>query len=143
MRGLQCCRQRIARRDVERVQPCTFGGDGFASLAERGPAGIIHQAQFPTNFRQAQVGVVLAQLQPVFGARGKHAIRLLRAVADQVVDQHADIGLVATRRPWRFVPRSACGVEAGDQALSAGFLVAGGAVDLAGKEQTGDRLGFQ
>jgi hypothetical protein len=45
--------------------------------------------------RQAQVGVVLAQLQPVFGAAGEHAVRLARALRDQVVDQHAEVGLVA------------------------------------------------
>src|SRR5690606_15350105 len=47
------------------------------------------------------------------------------------------------RRPRRFVARRACGVEAGNQTLRAGFLVAGGAVDLAGEEQSGNGLGFQ
>jgi hypothetical protein len=35
------------------------------------------------------------------------------------------------------------GVESGEQALGGGFLVAGGAVDLAGEEQAADGLGFQ
>ena len=92
---------------------------------------------------QAQVGVVLAQLQPVFGARGEHAVRLGGAVRDQVVDQHAEVGLVAARRPGLALLHEARGVEAGEQALRRGLLVAGGAVDLAGEEQARDRLGLQ
>ena len=45
--------------------------------------------------RQAQVGVVLAQQQAVLGARGMQPVRLDGRLGDQVVDQHADVGLVA------------------------------------------------
>ena len=45
--------------------------------------------------------------------------------------------------PRRLALHRQRGVEAGDQALRGGFLVAGGAVDLAGEVQAGDRLGFQ
>ncbi len=42
---------------------------------------------------QALVGIVLAEVQPVFGAGGEHPVGLVGPAADQVVDQDADIGL--------------------------------------------------
>ena len=64
-------------------------------------------------------------------------------MGDQVIHQHAQIGLVATRAPAVQPAHLACGVEAGQQALRGGFFIAGGAVDLAGEEQAVDQLGFQ
>jgi hypothetical protein len=92
---------------------------------------------------EAQVGVVLAQAQAVLGARGEHAVGLGHAAGDQVVHQHAEVGLVAARAPGLAALHLQRGVGAGEQALRGGFLVAGGAVDLAGEEQPADRLGLQ
>src|SRR3546814_17758520 len=86
---------------------------------------------------------LLAQVQPVFRARGEHAVRLDRAVAGEVVDQHADVRLVATRLPRRLALHRERGVEAGNQTLRGGFFIASSAVDLAGEEQTGNRIRFQ
>src|SRR3546814_13582773 len=52
-------------------------------------------------------------------------------------------GLVAARRPRLLLLHEARGVDTRDQPLRRGFLVAGGAVDLAGEEQAGDGAGFQ
>src|SRR5690606_41687631 len=65
----------------------------------RRPARIVDQAKAAPDRRKAQVGIVLAQLQAVFGAAGEHPVRLGGAVGDQVVDQHTEVGLVATRAP--------------------------------------------
>eukprot|EP00966_Prymnesium_polylepis_P000750 16931-Prymnesium_polylepis.1 len=45
--------------------------------------------------REARVGVVDAEQQPVLGARREHSVRLARAARDQVVDQHSHITLRA------------------------------------------------
>src|SRR5690606_12956129 len=105
---------------------------------EGGPADIVDQAQFAALLGQAQVGVVLAQDQPVFGTRGKHAVRLLGTQGNQVVNQYADIGLVAARAPGVSALGAQRGVGPGQQALGAGFFITGGAVDLAGEEQAAD-----
>ncbi|MNF34622.1 hypothetical protein D3C84_154680 [compost metagenome] len=120
-----------------------FQGDGFALGLEGGPTDVIDQAQLAAFCGQAQVGVVFAQDQPVFGARGEHAVRLLGAQGDQVVDQHADIRLVAARAPAVLALGAQRGVAAGQQTLRTGLFVTGGAVDLPGEEQAGDHLGFQ
>ena len=78
--------------------------------------------------------------QPVFGARGEHAVRLGDAARHQVVDHDADIAFGAVEDDRRARRRRARGVEAGDQALRGRLLVAGGAVDLAGQEEPGHAL---
>ena len=44
---------------------------------------------------QPLVGVVGAQRQAIFGARGEHAIGLADALGDEIVDHHAEIGFGA------------------------------------------------
>ena len=91
---------------------------------------------------QAQVGVVFAQLQAELGAAGEHAVRL----------GHPRVIKSSTSTPrWAWSrrglqPSRSCtqpGVDASQAALCGGLFVAGGAVDLAGEEQTGDVFAFQ
>ena len=76
------------------------GGLGFV-----GNSSCSANAADPQTFgRQALVGVVGAQAQPVLGARGEHAVRLGDAARDQVVDHDAEIAVGArdderSRRP--------------------------------------------
>ena len=88
--------------------------------------------------RQSPVGVVRAQGQAVLGPRREHAVRLVDAAGEQVVDQHADVRLVAAEDERLFALELAGGVDAGDDALPGGLLVAAGAVDLPGQEQARD-----
>ena len=74
---------------------------------EQTPALVVDQAELASRRRQAQIGIVLAQQQAIFGAAREHAIRLARAARDQVVDEHADVGLVAARPPRRRAPARA------------------------------------
>ena len=105
----------------------------------------------PPHFGQAHVGVVFAQLQPVLGPAGEHAVRLGHALGDQVVHQHAQVGLVTRGHPGVGLPRrciSCLGpslqrrIHPGKQALRRRLFVARGAVDLSGKKQSanGPRL---
>ena len=88
---------------------------------------------------QPLVGVVGAQRQPVFGARGEHAVRLGDAARDQIVDHHAEIAFGAVEHDLAAPARPRRGVEPRDQALGGGLFVAGRAVDLAGQEQPAQR----
>ena len=82
-----------------RLQPLGLPRHRIALAAERLPARVVDQAQRAAVFGQPQVGVVLAQLQPELGPAGEHAVGLGHALGDQVVDQHAEVGLVAPRQP--------------------------------------------
>ena len=142
-RGLHLAAERIARGRPQRTQARGFLCHGVLLGLECRPAAVIDQAQLAADAGQAHVGVVLAQLQPVFGAAGEHAVRLVGAVGDQVVDQYAQIRFVAARAPASLLAGETRGIEAGQQALRGGFFIAGGAVDLAGEEQAADGLGLQ
>ena len=81
--------------------------------------------------------------QTILRAAGEHAVRLVDAPGDQVVDQDPDVRPRAIEHERRLVADRQRGVDAGDQALGAGFLIAGRAVDLAGEEEVRDRLGLE
>ena len=100
------------------------------------------------GFGQATVGIVFAQLQPILGAAGEHAVRLADALGDQVVHQHAQVGLVSPRQPAVASPgcARAClkrSIHAGKQALCRSLFIPGGAVDLASKKQPAQRPGLK
>ena len=80
-------------------------------------------------------------MQSVLGAAGEHAVRLVHAFADQVVHQHADVGLIPPRQPGVARPLGLCaglqgGVHPGEQTLRRRLFVAGSAIDLSSEKQT-------
>ena len=115
----------------------------LALVGKTRPARIVHQPQLAPLCSEAQISIVLAQQQSVLRARGKHAIGLDCAHGNQVVHQHADIGLIPARAPGLPTLGRQRRIEAGQQALGCRFFVTGGAVDLAGKIQAGYGAGFQ
>ena len=100
-----------------------MGVDRRAFFAEGLPARIVDQAQAAADLGQTQVGVVFAQLQAVLGAAGEHAIGLGDAARHQVIDQHAQVGLVATRAPARIAARQQRRVDPRQQSLRGGLFV--------------------
>ena len=135
--------QRVRRGSPQRVQALQLKLDGIALRTHGVVALRGHHPQLEAGLAQAQIGVVLAQVQAVFGARGEHAVRLERTVGSEVIDQHTNVRLVPSRVPRSLSKNRTRGVQAGDQTLCGCFLVAGGAVDLAGEIQAAERFGFQ
>ena len=124
-------------------QALLFCADGLALFLEVAPPLFIHQAKFTAGLGQAQIGVVLPQQQAVFRPAGEHAVRFRDAAGGQVIDQYADIGLVAARAPGFMLPDPQGRVDPGYQSLAGCLFIAGRAVYLAGKKQSGDEPGFQ
>src|SRR3569623_502509 len=102
---------------------------------ERAPALVVAQAERAPRRHQPIDRVVLAQQQPEFRARGQHAVRLLRATRRQIVDEHAEVRLLAPQHERRAPRQLERGVRTGDEALHRGLLIAARAVDLAGEVQ--------
>ena len=123
------------RIDPGRLEPLGFARNRIALAVEGLPARIVDHAQGSPGLGQAHVGIVLAQLQAVFGAAGEHAVGLGDAARDQVVDQHAEVGFVPPRAPGFLFLHLQRRVDAGQQALRGRLFVAGGAVDLPGEKQ--------
>ncbi len=121
------------------MQALELGLHRGALALEQGPARVVDEAHGAARRGQTQVRVVLAQREPVFRTAGEHAVRLGCPARDQVVDQHADVGIAALRPPRFAAAHLQSGVDAGEQALRRGFLVPRRAVDLAREEQARDR----
>src|SRR5829696_2720275 len=107
------------------------------------PPFIVHKSSIPAARRQTQVSVVDSKKQPVLRARREHPVRLETSFGDQVVDEDADVCLVAPQLECRLAARTTRGVDARDHALGRGFLVAGSTVDLSREEQPRDALRFE
>ena len=93
--------------------------------------------------REAHVGIVLSQQDAVFSARGKHAVRFVHAFRDQIVDENADVGLVALQCEGSGATALQRSVDACQQPLARSLLVARCAVYLTREEQAVDFLRFQ
>ena len=126
--------RQLLRAQPSRAQALLFFFNRRALGFQHAPARIIHHAEFAALGRETQIRIVFAQHQTILRAAGEHAIRLGRAARNQIINQHADIGLVAARVPRRFILHAQRGVDARDNALRRSLFVAGGAVDLAREE---------
>ena len=63
---------------------------------------IADKAKLVPDGRKALVGVVLPQDEAVLAAARHHAVGLVRALGHKVVDERADIGLLAAQNERRF-----------------------------------------
>ena len=133
------CRQQ-AGVNPGRPEALLLASDGLALEFERRPTMIIHEAEAAAGFAEAQIRIVLAQHQPELGAAGEHPVGLGYAAGDQIVDQDAQVSFIPPGAPWLTSPRGERGVQAGKQTLSGSLLVAGRAIDLAGKVKSANRL---
>jgi len=85
----------VVQQVLEVTQAGLEGLDGGLLVLEDGPAVVVHQADPAAQRRQAGIGVVAAEVQAVFRPRGEHPVRLVGWAGYDVVDQDADVGLVA------------------------------------------------
>src|SRR5680860_1465380 len=129
--------------DIVRRRRSAVPASSLADLASNA-AHLTDTADSETERREALIGIVGAEHQPVLGAAGEHAIGLGDAAGDEVVDHHAEIAVGTGDTEALLRARGhERGVDAGNKPLPRSFLIARGAVDLARQEQTRDRLGLQ
>ena len=91
---------------------------------------------------QTFICVVLSVDQTVFGAGGHHAIGLVGALGDQIVDEGADVAVAAAEDQRFLALNLQRGIDTCHKALYRCFLIAAGAVELTCAVQTADDLGF-
>ena len=92
---------------------------------------------------KALVGVVLPVQQAVLAARGHDAVRLLRALGHEVVDERADVAVGASEDQRLSSEQLECGVHARDEALHRRLLIARRAVELPRAVKPRDALAFE
>src|SRR3984893_9930147 len=134
---------RVARRDKRLCKPRDLAFDPLALVAQALPGRSAEQTQAFTDWREPAVGIIFAQEQAVLRPRGKHPVWLAADSArHQVVNHHSDVRLVTPQNQRWLVANLKRGVDSRHQALSASFLVAGSAIDLAGEEEPVHQLGL-
>src|SRR5205085_4940428 len=89
------------------------------------PPSIIDHPEPATMLGKTHVGVVFAQLQSIFRARCEHPVWLRDAACNQIIDEHADICLIAARTPALFAANKPRRVDSRKHALRGGFFVSG------------------
>src|SRR4051812_1977772 len=107
------------------------------------PPIIIDQASRSTERREPQISVVDPQKKAMLGARGKHAIRLEASLRDQIVDEDADVRLVALKFKTALATNGERRIHPCDEPLCGCFFVTGRPVDLSGKEEPSHTLRLQ
>src|SRR5437870_8007797 len=75
------------------------------------------------EFGKAKIRIVLAQNESIFGPRRKHPVRLAGSLRNQVVNEDADIGLVAPEYNGLVTMHTSSRVDTGHESLCCGFLV--------------------
>ena len=113
-----------------------LGGEPCDSLGLREPEPSRHG-------REPAVGVVVPQGEPVLGAAGEHAIGLVDALRDEVVDQHADVRRVALDHERLAARGGERRIRPGHDPLRRCLLVARRAVDLPGAKKPAHSLAFE
>ena len=131
-------RGQIMRLYDDSREPLALRRDRLAFGLKEMPALIVHEPEFAAAGRESRIGTVLTEDQSMLGPARKHAIGLRRAARDEVVDQHADVSLAPRRRPGITLRHRECCIEAGNQPLCRGLLIAGRPVDLSRKVETLD-----
>ena len=92
---------------------------------------------------QAPVGIVDAQVQTELRPRREHAVGLVGALGNKIVDQDSGVRLRAIENQRRLLLHLQRGVDARHQSLTGGFFVARCAVDLSAEEQACNLAGFE
>ena len=118
-------------------------GDLFIFPASIIQTEIIRQAQLPGLLRQTQICIILPEKDPVFRTGGKHPIRLIDALRNQIVNQNPDIRLITTKDERIFLLNLQVRIDARHQTLGSGFLITRRTVDLSCQEQVLNTFRFQ
>ena len=84
---------------------------------------------------QSGISIVLAQQNAIFGTGSKHAVGLVYALVDQVINQYTNVSLVAPKDK-RILPfQLSMGINAGHQTLCSRLLISRGSIHLTSQEK--------
>ena len=120
----------LGRGEVRVLKSRLFGLHGRLLLQKTRVTLLADKTDLISERRKALLGVVLAEEQTVFRARGHHAIGLVRTLGHQIVDQRADVASRTGKKHGGKPLDAARGVDARHKSLRGGLLVARGAVEL-------------
>ena len=74
---------------------------------------IRYQPDPMTDFHEAKIGIVVTEQQTIFRTRREHSIRLSGIFGDQIINQHANIGLGTVEYKRLISSQLECCIHAG------------------------------
>ena len=84
---------------------------------------------------QTEIGIVLTKQNAVLSTGSKHPVRLVDTLIDKVIDQNADIGLVAPKNKRILTRKPQDSIHTGNNTLRSSFLVTCRTIYLPGQEE--------
>src|SRR5262245_58129394 len=84
---------------------------------EDAPTLFAYKTDVVSQGRQSFVSIIDPQMQPELGARGEHPVRLVRPLADQIIDQDSGVALGPPHHERLLASEPARGVDSGDDPL--------------------------
>ena len=142
-KGLATAAKKSSRTAAEGLVGVAVDGTKGTAVEVNSQTDFVAKNEQFQDFVRKVTGVVFAQLQAELRTAGEHAVRLGHAFGDEVVNEYAQISLIAARHPRPQTTHLQPGIDTGKQTLRRGFFVAGGAIDLPGKEQPLDLACFK
>ena len=88
-------------------------------------------------------GIVLPKYKTALRPAREHAVRFISSFRDEIVDQHADVGVLPTEHERFLTTYGKRGVNPCHDPLCGSLFVSGCAVDLPGKVKSADSFRFK
>ena len=102
-----------------------------------------YETELPTLLGKTVVGIVLTKEDAILRAGGEHTVWLVNTLGDEVVDEDANIRLVARENERLFATNLADGIDSRNETLTGGLLVTRRAIDLPCHEEILENLAFE
>ena len=74
--------------------------------------------------QEAAFSAAVIKKEAMFGATREHTVGLVRALSDEIVDQHADVSFMPLQNQRGPSPHLVDRVDAGHESLGGGFFIA-------------------
>lgn len=122
--------QELAVEDIEEL------GAQLDLLLEPRILVIGNKTESPTLLRKAVVGIILTEQNAIFGTAREHTVRLVDAFRYKVVNEDANISLVASEDERLLATNLADGIDACHETFTGSLFITCCSVDLSCHEET-------
>ena len=92
---------------------------------------------------QPKTGIVLPEDESSLGSACEHAVGFVSSFRDEIVNQHANVGVLSAEHKGLFTTYGKRGIDPRHDPLRGSFFVSCCAVDLSGKVKSGNSFRFK
>ena len=92
---------------------------------------------------KSEIGIVLPEKNTILGTGSEHAVRLIYALINKVINENTNIGLVTTKDKRFLFHEEQMGIHTSNDTLCGGFFIAGGTIHLPCQEEVVHHFGAE